>query len=370
MNVQTIPDVHVHSAGFKHKNLNLQWLRGAAAILVLVYHASTYLAFERQDERFRAVFGDAFGLIGVAVFFAISGALMADIVRKTDPFEFLIHRILRIYPIFILVSVAVPILFSGDLAFDGRAILLAPIGGSGNFRLGVEWTLILEMLFYILLFLLALAGMARHVERFAIGWIVVLLVALLFSDAPFQGDVIRPDLLTAPFLAVNFAFAGGLLIPGLARRGAFQPSLAVPGAAAAMACMAFAPGYDRLAGAVAAVIFVGLALAPQPIRVGDSRLERTATRLGDSSYALYLCHVPIQLAIYTRLDVSPALAWTLAVIVPIAVALVLGRFDIGLYRRLRGWSDKSSPASTRRWALVFAGAYLVMGAYFQLFESD
>ncbi len=108
----------VHEPVFQRRsrNRNLQWLRAVAALLVVVYHASGHLAFEFGDDRFAEVFNHRFGILGVAIFFAISGALMADILKTTQPADFLIHRILRIYPIFLVASLVLPVILFGDPA--------------------------------------------------------------------------------------------------------------------------------------------------------------------------------------------------------------------------------------------------------------
>ena len=85
------------------RNRNLQWLRAFAALSVVLYHASVYLDRFVGDDRFLRLFDGRFGLLGVAIFFAISGYLMAEILPRTDPWSFLTHRIVRIYPIFLIV---------------------------------------------------------------------------------------------------------------------------------------------------------------------------------------------------------------------------------------------------------------------------
>ena len=81
-------------------------------------------------QRVAAARNDCFGLIGVAVFFAISGLLMADLIQRTDPWRFLAHRVVRIYPIYLLaVSVSVPIIgFLGIRKFGPHvfSLMLVP----------------------------------------------------------------------------------------------------------------------------------------------------------------------------------------------------------------------------------------------------
>ena len=69
--------------------------------MVVVYHASHYLAVYRGVPPLPRLSG--LGLYGVSIFFAISGYLMATLVRRTGPFVFMAHRLVRIYPTFLIV---------------------------------------------------------------------------------------------------------------------------------------------------------------------------------------------------------------------------------------------------------------------------
>ncbi len=46
-----------------------------------------------------------------------------------------------------------------------RALSLVAIGQNGNYRLMVEWTLVFELFFYVVLFLVAAAGWVRGWRR-------------------------------------------------------------------------------------------------------------------------------------------------------------------------------------------------------------
>ena len=110
------------------RNRNLQWLRAFAALSVVLYHASVYLDRFVGDDRFLRLFDGRFGLLGVAIFFAISGYLMAEILPRTDPWSFLTHRIVRIYPIFFIVLGSL-IVARGKLhEYDLWAMTLVPVG--------------------------------------------------------------------------------------------------------------------------------------------------------------------------------------------------------------------------------------------------
>lgn len=100
-----------------------------------------------------------FGFLGVAIFFILSGFIMSHIVSKESLYEFAIKRILRIYPaliVSILIIYILSLFFSKYIGiFEFRDIFLSMsllnyISLQNNPIQGVAWTLIIEILFYIL----------------------------------------------------------------------------------------------------------------------------------------------------------------------------------------------------------------------------
>ena len=85
------------------RNVRLQQLRGFAALAVLLYHVSSYVKDATGDARFLGVFSGYWGVYGVAIFFVLSGYLMAQLSRRDEPRRFLLDRILRIYPLLLIV---------------------------------------------------------------------------------------------------------------------------------------------------------------------------------------------------------------------------------------------------------------------------
>ena len=100
-----------------------------AALAVALFHARGWLPGAGAwpiDERF--------SMLGVAVFFAISGMLMAEIVPRTDPWRFLSHRVVRIYPLYLFLvatwAVIAPVLGAQRVGFHLLSLTLAPVGGA------------------------------------------------------------------------------------------------------------------------------------------------------------------------------------------------------------------------------------------------
>lgn len=347
----------------KHRNVNIQWMRGLAALSVAIYHISHYIAFQFDDARFADIFDGKFGLIGVAIFFAISGALMADLLHRTPPTLFLAHRLVRIYPLFILTFVIVAFLRTGELDADVRAMSLALVGTRVVFELNIEWTLVLEVFFYVVLFLLAAATGSRLVVPFAIAWLVAIGLASIVDPVQ-MGSTLSPTLLQAFFLPGNTAFAGGLLIPAILRRWRVQPIWAVVALGLGAVTMSVDLAYGRILGSLAAILLVAMVygISTEPPKRGS--FGWAAERLGDYSYALYLVHVPVTYLVLANVQTTPAVLWAVCVGAALAVSVPLGLLDIGLYRRLRKHVDG---ANARRLATViwlYVAAYIAVGVVF------
>ena len=96
-----------------------------------------------------------FGWFGVALFFLISGFIISDRARVESARDFVIRRVLRIYPM-----LAVAVLLSAALAADKAQV--TPVNIVTNLTLanylitpqvvllGVAWTLVIEVMFYAL----------------------------------------------------------------------------------------------------------------------------------------------------------------------------------------------------------------------------
>lgn len=92
---------------------SLQAARAIAALCVVLYHASVYLEKIRGVADMHAIAGGGrLGTYGVITFFVISGYLMADLVKRYESTAFLVHRLVRIYPIYWLCVAGSTIFFA------------------------------------------------------------------------------------------------------------------------------------------------------------------------------------------------------------------------------------------------------------------
>jgi exopolysaccharide production protein ExoZ len=322
-----------------------------------LFHASAYSADYFGDSDWAAAFDGRFGLIGVAVFFAISGLLMADLVQRTDPWRFLAHRVVRIYPTYLLaVSASVPIVgFLGIRKFGPHvfSLMLVPVGHR-TYYLNVEWTLVFECTYYVGLFLIALIGWRRHLNRIALVWIAVILAAPLFigwsDDAfyPFYSIWLSP---------ANAAFAGGLLVPLIVRRMRIPLGTGLLALCVLMVVVPANPMVARWAAGAAATLLVLDAVQmkmPQRALLG-------LPKLGDWSYALYLCHVPCILIVYHFWPSSSGVgaAWFSAIVTALIVSAGFGMLDVRMYRHLKYAVDHADEEYRRRRVNIYVGAFVV-----------
>lgn len=284
----------------------VQYLRGLAALMVVLYHSSAMMAEPKYFGRHpfaRVLEG---GGVGVDVFFVLSGFIIAYVALdgrlrpKLSAQLFYRRRFARIVPIMWIVVAAYAGLRLADRGtFPGWSylrslVLLWPLGAVEPNQI---WTLRYEAWFYILFGLSFLAG-ARWL--FALWLAAPLALALTpLAGAGADGPTGWAGALQFFASPVNLLFGlGGLVGAIFVRTGAaWRPLRAAPLALAALAVAVYGLSdlwsYDRrgvgevLAIGVASAIAVALACtAPRPAGI----FGRFGLLLGDASYATYLIH--------------------------------------------------------------------------------
>lgn len=175
--------------GDTNRLAHIDSLRGIACLLVVYVHVVQWLqinefplwTFER-DLLFGSITHVDPGKVGVLVFFAISGFVVPFSLRRplAHPLrEFVINRFFRLMPAYWLSLLMAVALFVWiveshpvDLAAWLGNVVLAPQAFGREHLLKVYWTLQVEMIFYVLCMLLAMAGLI-NVQRLA-GWLAML----------------------------------------------------------------------------------------------------------------------------------------------------------------------------------------------------
>jgi peptidoglycan/LPS O-acetylase OafA/YrhL len=284
---------------------SIQALRAFAATSVVIHHVfleNTIGSLRSPTQVIPPQSLVEMGAIGVDVFFVISGFLMTYISepyfsRKRSAGDFLLQRLIRIWPPYALVTiVACIVAYHRGWPFDLRPYRLASFlfipsfDQSGRLQpiVGPGWTLNYEMLFYVCFAITILLGRGQALLKLA-GIITLLFVAGSLAPAggvfhTFFGD---------PIL---FEFVAGAAIGFALKNGRMQPrhGLVWIAAAAALLALLFALGlrgtetYQRLLawGLPSAMVFIGFVALEEQVT-----WPRSVLFLGNASYSIYLTHI-------------------------------------------------------------------------------
>lgn len=277
------------------KILSIQYLRAAAALMVVFFHA------DGMAQEYFHFHGLPFGAAGVDIFFVISGFIMwiTTASERTTPASFAVNRIIRIVPLYWAMTL---LLYGGWLIFRDPATVpslwnlirsllfipfVSPRTGEIQPLLIAGWTLNFEMFFYAV-FALALLIARRHRAVFVCTVLSALVVSTLFvpPSGPFALTYTSP-------LLIEFMI--GCLL------GVMYERKALPRPAVAVFLLATGCGLLLTSGMLSAAnisasrffhwglpafLIVTGALALEP-KLKDWRLPML---LGDASYSIYLTH--------------------------------------------------------------------------------
>ena len=275
-----------------------------------------------------------YGYLGVDLFFIVSGYVILRSARGKTAQAFALSRAQRLYPAFwvaVLVTSAFAAVWGGARMGVSAPQLLANLTMAAPlFRQdwvdGVYWTLAYELRFYAAVWLLLWLRPAARLERWALGWIGVLMLAHLLGWQRW------------PLLGGYYVFfAAGCLLAVAGERP--LRGWALPMLAALALCIDVAmqeAHVKTLATGVAfspvvAAVFVALCFAFFALlntRRGGALRAPGARLMGGLSYPLYLVHAHIGYMLLSRFadEQHKALAYALviAVVLGIAAAIHLG----------------------------------------------
>lgn len=153
------------------------------------------------------------GGAGVVVFFLVSGYIITHVLEKETPREFAIKRVFRIYPLYMVATLLWLATDRGTPTWSTivpQILLIGDLFKTPYALNEVEWTLRIEVMFYLFMGLAKLFGWLDFGRRpFAIAWLMSLTSLLLFIFPPLPGaGVVKQGYITlyAPFL-----FLGSLI---------------------------------------------------------------------------------------------------------------------------------------------------------------
>lgn len=283
--------------------LNIQILRGIAAMMVVVDHAIGQME-SRGGRDLGLEIGTGLGQAGVDLFFVISGFIMVYVThgRHRTPLYFWRDRIIRIVPLYwfyTLLMAAIALMVPAMLntaAFEPlhvlKSLLFIPvyhntIDGEIWPLLVQGWTLNFEMFFYFIFGCLLLV----RVENHRLGLLTLCLVGLVLIGL-LGGDATNPLFLTytSPLL---LEFLAGVLIAMAFHRGWLaSPSLGWVCLVLGLVLFALTVirpewgGVRAITFGVPSALIVIAALSLESGRSG----ARILVALGDASYSIYLSH--------------------------------------------------------------------------------
>jgi exopolysaccharide production protein ExoZ len=278
---------------------SVQYLRGLAALLVVLTHALAH----PYDSRMEAT--QRLGAAGVTLFFVISGFIMVRVsgAGAFDRSDFYRRRIERVVPLYWLatlalagVAIVAPALLKST-RFEWDSLILSLLfvphyraNGELVPLLKLGWTLNLEMFFYLLFGLFARFEAARRVLLLSgVLMALTLLGQLVAFRNPLLVAYTTPQLL--PFClgmwaALWLSSEGG---EAQARRGAGQIGMA--GVGLLLASLVVPGDYPALhlvlTQALGSVLLLVAAVAIER-KLPQSRLTGL---MGDASYSIYLVHM-------------------------------------------------------------------------------
>lgn len=325
---------------------SIQVLRGFAAFLVAMTHL---VSFEREAIKENGLSEQSLtgglwenGFAGVDLFFVISGFIMVYVAANRETgvrsvADFWLARAFRIFPLWWLFSAAMAVIFlyvhstpyhpvefektdASAFAYVLKSTFLIPQEGLPI--LGVGWTLIHEMYFYVLFGLMLLLPQ-KYLPSLMFGWLLLILICYMLGLSSTNPDSLL-HVATYPMTAefILGALAG---IAFLRRGSRFAFGIMTVGSVGFLLALVFFKNSDDPSAGIWAtlewgrVIFFGLPAVA--LVYGLATIERAKNisfpkwmvKLGDESFALYLCHTIVFIAVMRVLfevsRLSAELSW-------------------------------------------------------------
>ena len=299
--------------------VGIQYLRGLAAVAVVIDHSGSMIALPRYFAReLHPLFSG--GFIGVPIFFVISGVIISIISLdinfnpKVNATDFFYKRFARIVPFMWICVIGYNALsFAGtgviDIAPLLRGLTLWPVG---EVKPNVIWTLRHEFLFY-LVFALTMLTARRRLSLLCLWMFLPALLAMSVS-APTPTDGAGYVLVWFLLSPYNLMFGAGFAIGAVyLRRPELFASLYSSNMSTLTALVVLGmyicvvvSGWKSPLAIVGILTLFSSAVCYVGIRAKatDGPLGKAGKVLGDASYSIYLVHNPVLLC---QLELSRAL---------------------------------------------------------------
>ncbi len=277
------------------KYYGIQYLRGIAALLVIVYHSMVMSVVAPY-------FNSPIGKFGVDIFFVISGFVMwvTTESKANNTLSFWMSRILRVVPLYwvftlsiVCAAILVPSLFFNsrglDFLFVIKSFLLIPTLnpdiGDITPAYTIGWTLVYEMFFYFIFgFSLFLMNLRK---RFAFIFVLVGGLACCGMIFNFKGPILSTytNSIMLEFLAgVGLGYFRTYLLKASVKVGV---GLVILSFTVLLTCDADQSSRFWIYGIPSLMLVAGVVSLEKYIKLHISKLPLF---FGEISYSLYLSH--------------------------------------------------------------------------------
>jgi exopolysaccharide production protein ExoZ len=319
---------------YSYKKLDsLQCFRGLAALSVALFHATATtnpLALGGVGH---------FGFLGVDFFFVLSGFIILN--SHFDDHKtiaalknYYIKRIIRIYPPFWPISIGMILIYfyipnlsnnpSGthnNFSFLSSILLLPDTTGPA---LNVAWTLIYEILFYLIFTIYFISG--RIFFIFIVSWVIVIFANIYLTGLP-QNSYDTPSNWSTHLISpINLEFILGMITAYLTKKipRQFGMPIFLLGLLSFILFLfwPFALVFRPLFALTFAIIVLGSVLLEWQ---GKLKSPQWLIKLGDASYSIYLVHNPL-ISVSNRLTAHSfgSTNYTLAILAGILFSIFVG----------------------------------------------
>lgn len=305
--------------------VQLDALRGVAAMAVVLYHLST-----RYNELFAPAVPASWSLpdghLGVNLFFIISGfVIFMTIERTRRPMDFVVSRFSRLFPAY-WCAIVVTFVVTQAMALPIKTVTAAEAAGNllmlhGYLGIphvdGVYWTLEVELMFYIGMYALWRSG---RLHRIVPALAALLLLRLAYVGLQWGYGIELPWTLSRLLILAYLPwFCLGICVYRLVQ----APQGAGRGPWHGLACAALVT-VGLTEGAAMAALATVLAMLVWGAATGRLTWlgHRGLVALGAISYPLYLLHENIGWCVILRL-VERGVPIDMATLAAVAVALLL-----------------------------------------------
>ncbi|QQR35149.1 acyltransferase [Devosia oryziradicis] len=318
--------------------LSVQYLRGVAALSIVVYHLHLQvdrLGYEGWWPSFLAA--------GVDLFFAISGFVMwkASGTKPGTPADFYTRRIIRIVPMYwlftsviVAIALAIPSVLQSTKFDVGHVVAsylflpyTSPADGTITPLLNPGWTLNFEMFFYVLFGATLVLPISRRLAAISLAILGLVVLGVLLNPSMPILKVWTSSML------VEFLFGIGIAVASDHIRVSRTVCAAVLGLGMALLLWRLplpldgtiiSPWRFVVLGVPAALILLGAVL--WEANGGVPRLGFVQL-MGDASYSLYLSHSLALSAIaqvWRKLPLTGALQWTTLSVAGLTASAAVG----------------------------------------------